>query len=402
MSDPSEAVFQPGGGENWREPWPMYAALREHDPVHRVPDNGRGEDYWVLARFADVFAAAVDAKTFSSASGLTPEYGEMERLGLESPIVMMDPPEHTALRKLAIKQFTPQQVRALEPMIREFVVERVERMRELGEADVVAELFKPLPSLVVSHFLGVPREDRALFDRWSQSIVAANAAGDALDAKQAVGEIVVYFSKLIEERRAAPKDDMLSALVHGKLNDGAEVSLAKMLGMGFTMVTGGNDTVTGLLGGSAELLTREPELRTKLREDPGLLPSAIEEFLRLTSPVQGLARTVTRDVEIEGRTIPQGRKVMLLYGSANRDEREFGPNAGSCEIDRKIRRHLAFSYGPHFCIGAAAARLQATIAIEELLARCPDFSVDYEGGRYAGGAHTRRFESLPFAAAGLA
>jgi cytochrome P450 len=157
MNTPTEARFEPRSAETWRDPFSMYRALRDQDPVHRVEDNGEGEDYWVLSRFEHVLDAAVDAGTFSSASGLTFSYDEMEKLhGAETPIVMMDPPEHTTLRKLAIKRFTPQQVQSLEPMIREFVVERVERLRELGKGDVVAELFKPLPSLVVSHFLGVP------------------------------------------------------------------------------------------------------------------------------------------------------------------------------------------------------------------------------------------------------
>jgi cytochrome P450 len=133
-------------------------------------------------------------------------------------------------------------------------------------------------------------------------------------------------------------------------------------------------------------------------EDPGRTKGAVDEFLRLTSPGQGLARTATRDVEIEGTTIPEGRKVMLLYASANRDEREFGPDAGECDVTRKIRRQLAFSYGPHHCIGAAAARLQAHIAIDELLARCPEFGVDSDAGRYAPGSFVRRHESLPFCA----
>ena len=393
-------VFEPRGAETWRDPFAMYRALRDHDPVHRVPDNGSGEDYWVLSRFRHVLDAAVDAETFSSASGLTMKYREMEAIGLEAPIVMMDPPEHTSLRKLAIKRFTPRQVEALEPMIRDFVVERIEKLRELGEGDIVAELLKPLPSLVVAHFLGVPGDDRVLFDRWTQSIVSANADGDVLAAGEAVGEMFGYFNGLIEKRRAEPRDDMISALVHGRLNTGEEVSNAKILGMGFTMVTGGNDTATGLLGGSLELLTRHPEQRALLLEDPSRIKLAIEEFLRLTSPVQGLARTATRDVELEGRTIPKGRKVMLLYASANRDEREFGPSAEECDVTRKAKRQLAFSYGPHHCIGAAAARLQARVAIEELLARCPDFAVDSERGRYASGAFVRRFESLPFRARG--
>jgi cytochrome P450 len=278
----------------------------------------------------------------------------------------------------------------------------VERLRELGKGDVVAELFKPLPSLVVSHFLGVPREDREHFDRWSSAIVAANAEGNLLSAIDAVGEMMGYFNGLIEKRRDDPGEDMISALVHGRLKGGEEVSLSKILGMGFTMVTGGNDTTTGLLGGAAELLTRHPEQRALLREDPACMKPALEEFLRLTAPVQGLARTTMRDVEIEGRKIPRGRKGLLLYGSANRDEREFGPDAGECNLTRRVKRHLTFSYGPHHCIGAAAARLQAQVALEELLARCPGFSVDYQAGRFAPGSFVRRYQSLPFDARGAA
>jgi cytochrome P450 len=394
------AIFEPRGAEGWRDPFPMYEALRDLDPVHHVPDNGEGEDYWVLSRFEHVFEAAVDASTYSSASGLTFSYGEMGKLGLESPIVMMDPPEHTALRKLAVKRFTPQQVRSLDPMIREFVVTRVEKMREQGEADAVAELLKPLPSLVVAHSLGVPREDRGLFDRWTSAIVDAGAGGNVLQAGEAVGELVGYFSSLIEERRKQPRDDMISALVLGRLKGGAEVSLAKILGMAFTMVAGGNDTVTGLLGGSLELLTRHPEQRALLIRDPSGIPNAVEELLRLTSPVQGLARTATRDVQLEGRTIPMGRKVLLLYASANRDEREFGPDAGTLDVTRRIRRHLGFSYGPHHCIGAALARQQGRIVLEEILSRCPDFSVGPEAGRFSEGPFVRRYVSLPFAAKG--
>jgi len=402
MSDATQAVFEPRSGETWRDPFPMYQALRDHDPVHHVEDGGNGEDYWVLSRFGHVLDAAVDAATFSSAEGLTFTYGEKEKLGVEAPIVMMDPPEHTALRKLAIKRFTPQQVQALDPMLREFVVERVERLREMGQGDIVAELFKPLPSLVVSHFLGVPREDRQHFDRWTQAIVAANATGDVLSAVDAVGEMFGYFTRLIEKRRSEPGEDMISALAHGRLKGGEEVSIAKILGMGFTMVTGGNDTTTGLLGGSAELLTRHPDQRAVLLEDLARTKNAVEEFLRLTAPVQGLARMTTRDVEIEGKAISRGRKVLLLYASANRDEREYGPDAGECDVTRRISRHMTFSYGPHHCIGAAVARLQARIALEELLSRCPDFSVDPEGGRYAGGHFVRRYESLPFSAKGAA
>ena len=388
-----EAVFTPRGGETWRDPFAMYAALRDDDPVHRVADNGEGEDYWVLSRYRHVFDAAVDFETFSSADGLTFAYGEKERIGIEAPIVMMDPPEHDVLRRLVIAPFTHQRVQILDAKVRAFVVERLERLRATGGGDVVAELLKPLPSLVVAHFLGVPLEDRGLFDRWTAAIVAANAAGNVLDAAEAVAEMAGYFGRLAERRRLEPGEDMISTLVK------ADVSFPVLLGVGFTMVTGGNDTTTGLLGGALELLTRHPEQRAILLGDPaGRIRGAVEEFLRLTTPVQGLARTTTRPVEIDGRTIPRGRKVLLLYASANRDEREFGADAEVCDVTREIRRQLAFSPGPHHCIGAAAARLQARVVLEELLARCPRFAVDADAGRFAPGAFVRRYESLPFRA----
>jgi cytochrome P450 len=395
MSDRSDAVFVPRSGESWRDPFTMYAALRDHDPVHEV-ESEEG-NYWALSRFDDIMKAAIDFETFSSAQGLTFTYGDMEKVGIESPIVMMDPPDHTALRKLATKRFTPRQVRDIEPLIRDFVIERVERLREMGEGDVVAELFKPLPSLVVAHSLGVPQEDRDRFDGWTDAIVAASASGDVLSASEAVGDLVVYFSALIEKRRTDPADDMISALVHAELA-GEPVSMAKILGMAFTMVTGGNDTTTGLLGVSAALLTEHRDQRSLLIEDPSRMKGAIEELLRLASPVQGLARTTTRDVEVRGRRIPAGRKVMLLYASGNLDEREFGETAADFDITRKVRRHLTFSYGAHHCIGAAIARLQASIAIEELLTRCPDFTVDPEAAEFAGGHFVRRYQTMPFTA----
>jgi cytochrome P450 len=381
----------------------MYSALRDHDPVHEaVSEEG---SYWVLSRFDDIMKAAIDFETFSSAQGLTFTYGDMEATGIEAPIVMMDPPEHTALRKLATKRFTPKQVREIEPMIRSFVVERVERLKETGRGDVVAELFKPLPSLVVAHSLGVPQEDRGNFDRWTDSIVAANASGDVLAAPDAVGELFTYFTGLIEKRRKDPADDMISTLVHADLN-GEPVSMAKLLGMAFTMVTGGNDTTTGLLGVAAQLLTENRDQRALLLEDPAddMISTLVHAELN-GEPVSmakllGMAFTMVTggNDTTTGLLGPKDRKVMLLYASGNRDEREFGPTAADCDITRKVRRHLTFSYGAHHCIGAALARLQASVALGELLARCPDFSVDADAAQFAGGHFVRRYESLPFTA----
>lgn len=394
MIAPSPARFVPPSAETWRDPWAMYAALRDDDPVHHVADG----DYWVLSRFEDVLAAAQDTTTFSSAQGLTFAYDDMARAGLRdaAPMVMLDPPEHTAFRRLVARGFTPRQVVALEPEVRAFVVARLEELRRSGgEHDIVAALFKPLPSLVVAHYLGVPAADRHRFDRWTEAIVAANAAGDVLAAPEAVGDLFGYFSELIARRRVEPGDDTISQLV--AIGDGdPEVPLIRILGFAFTMVAGGNDTTTGLLGGAAELLAAEPAQRRMLRDDPARIPEAVDELLRLTSPVQGLARTVTTDVTIRGTTIPAGRKVMLLYGSANRDPREFGADAERLDVRRASRQILTFSFGAHFCLGAAAARLQGRIVLEELLARCPDFVVDAERGVFAPGSFVRRYESLPF------
>lgn len=386
--------FEPRGGEAWRDPYPAYRALRDEDPVHYAEWG----DFWVLSRFQDVFDAARDTATFSSAQGLTYRYGEREELGLDAvPIVMMDPPEHTAFRRLVAKGFTPRQVSSLEPDIREFVVERVERLREKGEGDIVEALFKPLPSFVVAHYLGVPSEDRTLFDRWTNAIVAANAEGDAIEAGDAVAELLTYFTELIERRRVEPGDDMISELVQADL--APEYEMLQILGFGFTMVTGGNDTTTGLLGGAAELLTANPDQRRILIEEPDAIVGSVDEFLRLTSPVQNLARMTTRPVTIAGVDIPEGKKVLLLYAAANRDEREFGPTVDQCDVRRHNQRIMSFSYGAHHCIGASAARLQARVALEELLARCPDFTVDAEAGVFAPGAFVRRYKSLPFSAA---
>lgn len=388
-------TFVPCSGPSWRDPFPMYAALRDHDPAHHVP----GGDYWVLSRFADVFSAARDTATFSSAQGLTFRYGDMDAAGLgeATPMVMLDPPEHTEFRRQVARTFTPRRVQSLEPVIRQFVAARLDRLRDGG--DVVTELFKPLPSMVVAHFLGVPAEDRDRFDDWTDAIVAASAEGDVLAAPQAVGELFEYFTDLIERRRRQPGDDTISQLLSGEADVDA-VPAMRILGFAFTMVAGGNDTTTGMLGGSAELLTEHPDQRRLLLDDPARIGDAVDELLRLTSPVQGLARTATRDVELHGTTIPAGRKVLLLYAAANRDPREFGDDAHELRVERRPRQILSFGYGAHHCLGAAVARLQSRVALEELLATFPDFAVDAAAGEFAPGHFVRRYRSLPFSPTG--
>jgi len=389
----STAEFGLRSGESWRDPFPMYRDLRDHDPVHHVPAGDNHDGFWFLSRFTDVFDAARDTGTFSSARGLTVEPGTGVDMGEATPIVFLDPPDHTAFRRLVGPEFTPRQVTDIEDDVRDFVVERLERLIAEGGGDIVADLFKPLPSFVVAHYLGVPAEDRPLFDQWTEQIVAAAAQGRTDDPESGIGDLLGYFGRLIERRRTDPGDDMVSQLV--ALGEDA-VSILWILGFAFTMVTGGNDTTTGMLGGSAVLLTEHRGERRRLLDNPGLIPNAVEELLRLTSPVQNLARTTTRDVDVGGTTIPTGARVLLGYGSANRDEREYGANSEFLDVGRPVERMLTFGSGTHFCLGAAAARLQARVALEELLGRCPEFTVDGAGGAYATGNYVRRHTELPF------
>ena len=378
--------------ESWADPFDDYRTLRDSDPVHEVGDG----EFWVLSRFDDVFAAARDTATFSSANGLTTAPDDMASFDDKArPIVMMDPPEHTAMRRLVSRPMTPRQVAPVEDQVRAFVAEKLEAVADAGEVDIVQALFKPLPSYLVALYLGVPPEDRVLFDRWTERIVQAAAASTAEYGQDASAflELFEYASGLIERRKSDPGDDLVSDLVQS----GEDVASAMwIVGFIFTMITGGNDTVTGMLSGSAVLLDRHRDQRRVLIDDPLATSNAVEELLRMTSPVQNLARTVTRDVTLHGVTVPEGKKVLLLFASANRDEREFGPTAGDLDVKRKIDKIVALGYGAHHCLGASVARLQCRVALQELLGRFPNYSVDEETARFASGWSTRRYEYLPF------
>lgn len=394
-------VFELRSGPTWASPWEMYAALREQDPVHHVVPVARPEnDYWVLTRHEHVYAAARDSETYSSRDGLTVEYGELDELGLTDnpPLVMQDPPQHTDFRKLVARGFTPRQVEEVEPVVRRFVRDRLDDIAGQGGGDIVQQLFKPLPSMVVAHYLGVPAQDRARFDGWTDAVVAGSIDRTNTRAQAASAEMMGYFAELIKRRRSDPGDDTVSLLVRaGMAADDADVrGLVQILAYTWTMVAGGNDTTTGLLGGTVQLLQQHPDQRAALAADPDRIRVAVEEFARLTSPVQGLARTTTHDVELAGKTVPAGRKVLLVFGSANRDEQAFGPNAATLDIDRNPQRILTFGHGPHHCLGAAAARMQARVALEELLDRFPEYVVDIDAVEYANGPYVRRPTTVPF------
>ena len=384
-------TYEPFGRDTWRDPFPLYARLRDEDPVHRSPLG-----FWVLSRFHDVWTAARETDTFSSAQGLTFR-NEVEELGLAPTIVMMDPPDQTRYRRLVNRGFTPRHVTELEGELRAFVSERIDALVAAGSGDFVAVVGEPTPNWVVSGYLGIPTEDRSKFGGWTSHIVQAAASGHGDGAPGAIAEMYAYFTELVERRKVERGDDLVSILLDAD-DDGAGIGLEGILGYAFVMITGGNDTATGLLAGATELLTTSPDERARLIADPSLIPNAVEEFLRLTSPVQGLCRVATRRVDIHDTTIAEGDRVLLCYGSGNRDPRQFGPDAEDLDVTRSVPQMLTFSSGAHFCLGAAAARMQGRVVIEELLRQCPDFAVDGQAGTFADGAFTRRYASLPFSA----
>lgn len=409
-SSTQPTAFNPFDPAHLTNPYPAYQVLRDADPVHHHLGDGTAAhpDFWALSRYADVDAAVTDPATFSSASGLTFYRDEIAKLGLAPTIVMMDPPEHSAKRRLLAKAFSPKRVASTEPVIRQFVRNRLgelaQRSADGDAVDLHRHFASQIPTFVLAHLFDLPEADRPLFDPWVTALTTLQEEGFRTDgltggAATAVAEMFAYFGDLVARRRHNPGDDLISALTRAEI-DGETLTDWDILGFCFVIVAGGNDTTGNLISHTAVLLDLHPRQRELLAADPGLIPSALTECLRFESSVQALARTTTREVSVEGVTIPAGEKVMLLYGSANRDERRFGPTAGELDIAREEIGHLAFARGPHFCIGSHFARLQARIAVEELYAAHPQVGVDHDRAVRALSPFTRGFSSLP--ATGLA
>ena len=379
-----ESTYVPRSGESWRNPYPMYSDLRNNSPAYFVEEGS----YWFLSRFEDVFNAARNTRVFSSRHGLTIDQDSNNLdMGDSAPIVFLDPPEHTEFRRLISKGFTPRKAEDMTEDISSFVESAINRIKELENCDIISELFKPLPSFVVSKYLGVPASDRVVFDTWTEKIVAGAIHNEENEGIEAIYEVTNYFTELIEWRKKTPGDDLISELI--EMGE-EKVSIMWILGLAFTMIAGGNDTTTGLLGGSVVLLSENPDQRKLLLEDLSLLPDAIEELLRMTSPVQGLSRVILEDFKLHDEKIPAGSRVLLGYGSGNRDEREFGEDSEKLDIQRKIKRILSFGSGAHFCLGASVARLQSSIALREILRNFPDFYADDSSSTYATGNYVRR------------
>ncbi|MGP0031739.1 MAG: cytochrome P450 [Acidimicrobiales bacterium] len=354
LYDPSTLEFQ-------EAIWDVYRTMRDEHPVYRDP----GGAFFALSRFEDVSEAARDWETFSS---IVPE-----ATSLLPQMIFMDPPRHTALRRLVSHAFTPRRLAQVEPFVRETSRDLIAHVAERGVCDAQHEFAAVVPSLAIARLIGVPPEHIGDFRSWTRSFIEITGKDDYAEA---AANIYGLFAELLTERRRAPAGDLMTALLDAEV-DGQRLSDDELLGFCLLLILAGNDTTSSLIGSGIALLARDPVQRARLLADPSLWPNAVEELNRVESPTQALSRTLTREVALHGVTIPAGSRVMLLWGAANHDEREF-PDPERFDVTRQFSRHLAFSHGVHFCLGANLARIEARAALEEWHARFPEYELDGE------------------------
>ena len=345
------------------DPFPAYARLRAEAPVARNAEVG----FWVLSKHADVLAASTDPATFCSRRGIL-----LLEIGADyaSPPTMMhtDPPEHTRYRALAQPGFAPSLIRSLEPVVRVRARTLLDGLEPGAARDVVAPVTVPFPLQIIAELLGIPDDEWPRFHLWSEAVIpgALDLPDDERQALQA--EMVTYLVGEAKARRDAPRDDFISALGAAEV-DGERLSDDELAMFLVQLLVAGNETSRNMLSGGLVALAERPDQWQALRDDRRRVVTAVEELLRWTTPVVYFMRTATRDVEVRGARIGEGEPVVLLYASANRDRDEFGPSADEFDVTRSPNRHMAFGFGPHFCIGAALARLEGRVLLEELLDR---------------------------------
>jgi cytochrome P450 len=348
------------------DPYPAYAELRANDPLARHPGGFR-----IVSRHADVLRISRDPETFCSGRGIL-----LMDIGRDLPeipgaLLYVDPPLHTRYRELVNPSFTGARVRALEPWVRELARGLIARIEPGVPIDVVEHVTVPFPLLVIAELLGVPAEDRDRFHQWSDAMIeATNAPGGVPSGESAVllGDFVAYLLEVFADRRAHPRPDLVTELLEAEV-DGQRLEDGELLMFCIQLLVAGNETTRNLLSAGLVAFAGSPGEWTRLREDAALVPTAAEELLRFTSPVISFLRTATRPVEVGGVDVDEGEHLLLLYASANRDEAVFGDSAERFDVGRHPNHHVAFGFGAHFCLGAALARLETRVFLEELVAR---------------------------------
>jgi len=370
-----EVLFNPLLPEFHANPYPFYKRLREKEPIHQSPMG-----FWVLTRYEDCVAVLRDQRFGREEfqQMLTAVYGD----GTEMPRSMLfrDPPDHTRLRALVSKAFTPRMIETMREHIQEIVDRLLDRVQDAGRMDVIEDLAYPLPVTVICEMLGVPVDDHASIRGWSADIARSlDAIGLPSDegivergrkSRRALGD---YFRRLVPERRARPQDDLLSGLLAAE-EQGDKLTQDEVIAMCLLLFIAGHETTVNLIGNGTLALLRHPDQLTKLRAEPALIGNAVEELLRYDSPVQRTARITTTEVELAGQPLPKGAMVITALGAANRDPAQFA-DPDRLDVTRKDPRHISFGFGIHFCLGAPLARVEGQLALGTLLRRAPDLAL---------------------------
>lgn len=390
-------LFDPLQPETLSDPYPIYAALRENGPLHRTP---RGA--WLVLAYEPAVAILRDHDRFSVEhskyrkpnSDTGP--GPVER-GMENIMLFKDPPDHTRLRTLVNKAFTPRVVESLRARIKEIVDELLDDAEQRGEMDVIADFAYPLPVRVIAEMLGVPPEDRTRFKEWSRGVapILDPMLSDEtfFHVAEAGLHLAVYFDELVAERRAQPQTDLVSELIAAE-DQGEKLNEEELRATLILLLVAGHETTMNLIGNGLYALLRNRDELGRLAEDQSLGKSAVEELLRYDGPVHLTARTAIQDVEVHGTKIEAGEMCVVLLAAADRDPAQF-PDPDRLDVGRSPNKHLAFSAGGHFCVGATLARVEGQIAFDALVKRFPNIALATDDVRYRPTVTLRGLDALP-------
>ncbi|OHV28567.1 MULTISPECIES: cytochrome P450 [Pseudofrankia] len=394
VTSPSDVYYDPYDAEIDADPYPTWRRLRDEAPLYR---NDKF-DFFALSRFPDVEPALADWHTYRSGRG---SVLELIKANIELPpgnILFEDPPIHTVHRSLLARVFTPKKMLALEPKVREFCARSLDPLVGAGRFDFIRDLGAQMPMRTIGYLLGIPEDDQeALRDRIDEGLRLTGDGTDLVPPDSFMASMEMY-GEYIDWRAKNPSDDLMTELLTTEFEDenGTTRTLTREEVITYVMLLAGagNETTTRLIGWTGKVLAENPEARRELVADRSLIPNAIEELLRYESPSPVQARYVARDVSHHGQTVPEGSIMLLLNGSANRDERRF-PEPDRFDIHRDVGRHLTFGYGIHHCLGAALARLEGRVALDEVLRRFPDWEIDWPNARQARTSTVRGWETLP-------